>query len=82
VPDLGKKMDYLEYEKGDTVYTNAIKVPGSFPGGEIYFYFRKINRSVDDKLIFPDPAQIRSFDVIPYDVPIQVITVYSTDGCP
>jgi hypothetical protein len=82
LPNLGRTIPFYDFDKGDTVYNNVIKVPGSFPVGKIYFNYRKYNRSADYVLFLFDSPQACPFDNIPYDVPIYVITNYSQTSCP
>ena len=69
INDLGHVVDYIEYE-------NVIKAPaGRIPDGPIYFTARKYDANIDDTIVFCP-------QIIPYDVPLVVITEYSQTQCP
>jgi hypothetical protein len=68
--DLDQVIDYI-------VYDNVIKAhAGQIPDGPIYFVARKYNPDTDDITV------LCPLNIIPYAVPIVVITEYSQIQCP
>lgn len=63
--DLGHVVEYI-------VYDNVIKAPGGrIPDGLIYFIARKYNPNLDHTIV------LCPLNIIPYNVPMVVITKYS-----
>jgi len=68
INDQGHTVDYVEYE-------NVIKAPANrIPDGLIYFIARKYKPDTDDSIVLCP-------QIIPYDVPLVVITDYSQTQC-
>lgn len=68
--DLGHVIEYIEYD-------NVIKSPAfGILDGPIYFVARKYNPDTDDLIEFCPQ------NIIPYAVPIVIITNYSQIQCP
>lgn len=78
--NIGGKNINLTDSLGNVIkYDNVVKSPGIYPKGNIYFKARPYNSEEDASLFSVEyPCQLV---YAPYDVPIIVITDYSTSNC-